>query len=52
MGPLPATGEWVRLEIPASAVGLEGAPITGISFTLFDGRVTWDTIGVTTTTTM
>ena len=24
MGPLTATGEWVRLEIPASAVGLDG----------------------------
>jgi Zn-dependent metalloprotease len=43
MGPLPATGEWVRLEIPASAVGLDGAAITGISFTLYDGRATWDT---------
>ena len=50
MGPLPATGEWVRLEIPASAVGLEGAAVTGISFTLYDGRATWDTSGVTVTT--
>jgi hypothetical protein len=51
MGPLPVAGEWVRLEVPASAVGLDGAAITGISFTLFDGRVTWDTTGVTSTTT-
>ena len=49
MGPLPATGQWVRLEIPASAVGLEGAAISGMAFTLFDGRATWDTTGVTST---
>jgi hypothetical protein len=47
MGPLPATGQWVRLEIPASAVGLEGAAISGMAFTLFDGRATWDTTGTT-----
>ena len=49
MGPLPATGQWVRLEIPANAVGLEGAAITGMAFTLFDGRVTWDVAGVSST---
>ena len=49
MGPLPATGQWVRLEVPANAVGLEGAAITGMAFTLFDGQVTWDTTGVTST---
>ena len=49
MGPLPPTGEWVRLEVPASAVGLEGAAITGMAFSLFDGRATWDTTGVTST---
>jgi Zn-dependent metalloprotease len=49
MGPLPATGEWVRLEIPASAVGLDGAAINGMAFTLFDGRATWDTTGITST---
>ena len=47
MGPLPATGQWVRLEIPASAVGLEGAAISGMAFGLFDGRATWDTAGST-----
>ena len=47
MGPLPATGQWVRLEVPASEVGLEGAAISGMAFTLFDGRATWDTTGVT-----
>jgi phosphatidylethanolamine-binding protein (PEBP) family uncharacterized protein len=49
MGPLPLTGEWVRLEVPASAVGLEGAAITGMAFSLFDGRATWDTTGTTST---
>jgi len=49
MGPLPPTGAWVRLEVPASAVGLEGAAITGMAFSLYDGRATWDTTGVTST---
>ena len=41
MGPLPPTGQWVRLEVPANAVGLEGASVSGMAFTLYDGRVTW-----------
>jgi hypothetical protein len=45
MGPLPATGAWVRLEVPASAVGLEGAVVNGMAFTLYDGRATWDYAG-------
>lgn len=45
MGPLPATGQWVRLEVPASAVGLEGQSLTGMSFSLSGGRATWDYIG-------
>lgn len=49
MGPLPVTGEWVRLEIPASLVGLEGAAVSGVAFTLFDGRATWDATGITPT---
>jgi hypothetical protein len=47
MGPLPATGQWVRLEIPASEVGLEGTAVNGMAFTVFDGRVTWDAVGRT-----
>ena len=47
MGPLPATGQWVRLEVPASVVGLEGAVIDGMAFTLYDGRATWDAAGRT-----
>ena len=45
MGPLPATGGWVRLEVPASAVGLEGSAINGMAFTLYGGRVSWDKAG-------
>ena len=45
MGPLPKTGEWVRLEVPASAVGLEGRTLTGMTFMLHSGRATWDAAG-------
>lgn len=44
-GPLPATGQWVKLEVPASAIGLEGATVTAMGFTTFDGRVTFDKTG-------
>ena len=47
MGPLPPTGQWVRLEVLASAVGLEGAAVRSMAFSLFDGRATWDTTGST-----
>jgi len=48
MGPLPPTGQWVRLEVPAAAVGLEGAAVSGMAFTLYNGLATWDTTGSTT----
>jgi phosphatidylethanolamine-binding protein (PEBP) family uncharacterized protein len=48
IGALPAAGQWVRLQVPASAVGLEGATLTGMGFTLYGGRATWDDIGETT----
>lgn len=51
MGALPATGQWVRLEIPASKVGLEGKTISGMRFSLYSGRATWDRAGNVTTTT-
>jgi len=47
MSPLPASGDWVRREAPVSAVGLEGATIDGMAFTLFNGRATWDRAGKT-----
>lgn len=42
MGPLPPTGQWVRLEVPANLVGLEGRTLNGMAFSLFNGRATWD----------
>jgi RHS repeat-associated protein len=46
MGALPAAGGWVRLEVPASAVGLEGRDIHAMAFTLYGGRANWDLAGV------
>ncbi len=47
MGPLPKSGEWVRLEIPAAAVGFTGAArISGMSFDQAGGAVWWDRSGV------
>jgi hypothetical protein len=43
---LPVAGQWVRLEVPAGLVGLEGRVVNGMAFTLYDGRVTWDSAGV------
>src|SRR4029077_16612817 len=34
MGPLPAAGQWVRLAVPASLVGLEGHTLSGMGYTL------------------
>jgi subtilisin family serine protease len=44
-GPLPPVGQWVRLEVPASQLELEGAMLKGMGFTLVDGRATWDHAG-------
>jgi hypothetical protein len=48
MGALPATGQWVRLEVPASAVGLGGKTVSGMAFTLYGGSATWDKTGKVT----
>lgn len=45
MGALPPLGQWVRLEVPASLVGLEGRVLNGMAFTLYSGRATWDRAG-------
>jgi len=45
MGPLPPTGQWVKLSVPAAQVGLAGRPVNGIAFALYDGRATWDFAG-------
>ena len=49
IGSLPPTGQWVRLEVAASVMGLEGASIRGMAFSLYDGTATWDTTGTTST---
>jgi hypothetical protein len=47
MGPLPATGRWVRLEVNASKIGLKpGTKLTGMAFTQFGGTVYWDKAGL------
>jgi hypothetical protein len=48
MGALPRAGCWVRLEVPAVTVGLEGREVNGMSFVLWDGRATWDAAGLIT----
>jgi hypothetical protein len=48
MGPIPSTGGWVQLQIPASQVGLEGRSIHGMAFGLVDGQASWDTMGKVT----
>jgi hypothetical protein len=45
MGALPEKGKWVRLEVPAAKVGLEGKTVDGMAFTLFAGKATWDAAG-------
>ena len=45
MGPLPSPRHWVRLEVPAERVGLEGKTVTGMAFTLRGGAATWDYAG-------
>ena len=46
LGPLPRSGEWVRLEVPAADVGLAGITVRGMAFTLCGGLATWDYAGV------
>ncbi len=49
MGPLPATGAWVRLEVDPAIVGLEpGNVLKGMAFAQFGGKVYWDLAGIAT----
>ncbi|MBK8975874.1 MAG: PSD1 domain-containing protein [Planctomycetes bacterium] len=51
LGPLPATGRYVRLEVPAAVVGLgPGSVVHGIAFTQHGGRAIWDTVGIVSAT--
>jgi hypothetical protein len=45
VGALPPAGQWVRLEVPAALVDLEGRTAFGMAFSLWDGRATWDLAG-------
>ena len=45
MGAMPATGQWVRLEIPASTLGLGGLNLYGVDYIAYDGKVWWDRLG-------
>jgi hypothetical protein len=47
IGSLPPLGEWARLEVSASVMGLEGTSIRGMAFSLYDGTATWDSTGLT-----
>lgn len=47
IGALPPSG-WVRLEVSARQVGLEGKRVSGMAFTQYDGRATWDHAGKAT----
>ena len=42
---VPAAGQWVRLEIPAAKVGLEGKKVYGMAFSTYNGGATWDLTG-------
>jgi hypothetical protein len=42
MGPLPPTGQWVRLEVRAADVDLEGRVLHGQAFNVFDGVCSFD----------
>ena len=43
---LPQTGTWVKLEIPAWMVGMEGLTMDGMAFSLYNGSATRDRAGV------
>ncbi len=46
-GPLPAAGQWVRLEVDAATLGLvPGEEVDGMAFTQFGGRAYWDRSGL------
>jgi hypothetical protein len=51
IGPLPAPGQWVQLRVPAASVGLEGRTLSGMAFTCYNGRASWDAAGRLSTAT-
>ena len=45
MGVLPLAGEWVRLEVPATAVGLGVKSVIAMTFMVYDGQAWFDKTG-------
>src|SRR2546427_3228585 len=51
LGALPATAQWVRLEVEAAKLDLnQGAKVDGLAFTQSGGTVYWDKAGIVTMT--
>jgi hypothetical protein len=46
MGALPVVRQWAQLTVPANLVNLAGGTLSGLAFTLYGGRATWDCAGV------
>jgi hypothetical protein len=46
VGPLPEAGKWVRLEVPAALVDLQGKNLRGLSFKTLGGQCYWSKAGV------
>jgi RHS repeat-associated protein len=46
MGALPAPGQWVRLEVPASVVGVAGKSVSGLKLNVHSGKVWFDRVGL------
>ena len=50
MGPVPKAGKWIKLEFPASKIGLSPkSKVTGFALTQFSGTMYWDHIGIYST---
>ncbi len=45
LGPMPEGGKWVRLEVPVSAMEMQGMALKGISFGVVDGKAWFDRVG-------
>jgi len=45
-GSVPASGQWVRLTIPSSDVGIGGTSIDGVAFSLYGGQAWFDHVAL------
>jgi lysophospholipase L1-like esterase len=45
MGPLPVSGAWVRLSVPAGFVGMANQTVSCIAFGVWGGQATWRAAG-------